>query len=360
MTNPKQGNRLGFTLVELLVVIAIIGILIGMLLPAVQQVREAARRSSCLNNLRQLGLACQNFESAFGSFPTAGGAVNQFWDELQKPLYGYESASYMYQILPYIEQTNLKDLRRGDANGNVGFIDTGLSETVVPIFNCPSRTGRIATDGTDVYALADYAGVMASWNDPNWNQFEWRTRSSDGPGGTVQPRPFEEQNVWTGILVKGGQVSLDETPPRVWKFGKIGFNSITDGSSNTLLLAEKAVQSNFWTISGTGVFPFWELYGYYTGADWPHMRMFGALTQGPSSPEFEVPILSDTQQRPSDFIFNSDDSTVEFGFGSAHNGVICGVSGDGSTRTYSNTADLILMDKLGKRADGTTIPFDEL
>ncbi|MEM7457643.1 MAG: DUF1559 domain-containing protein, partial [Planctomycetota bacterium] len=113
MSSKKTRN--GFTLVELLVVIAIIGILIGMLLPAVQQVREAARRTSCLNQLRQIGLASLNYESAFQAFPTAGDASFNMRDELSpqqfKPVASFENMGWAYQILGQLEQNNLSELR---------------------------------------------------------------------------------------------------------------------------------------------------------------------------------------------------------------------------------------------------------
>ncbi len=354
MTGPRcrSDNRhqiRGFTLVELLVVIAIIGILVALLLPSVQAAREAARRTQCLNNLRQLGLACYNFESASGSFPTAGGAVEQFFNpaDQAQAAYGYESASWMFQILPYIEEQSLYDLRRGDTGGNIGFVDTGLCELSVSQFNCPSRSGRFATIGTDVYALGDYAGVMASWNDPGWNGFQWRA--------TAAPKPNEETVVWTGILVKGGQVNRNTTPPRVWKFRDVGLHRVKDGASNTILLAEKSVRSQYWTVDSANPWPFWEVYGYYTGADWPHMRMFGALTRGPSSPSPEIPVLGDGDRRPSGI-----PNRQEFGFGSAHPGIVCSVFGDGSGRSMAQAGDLMVLDQLGKRADGSVISVNEL
>jgi prepilin-type N-terminal cleavage/methylation domain-containing protein len=343
----------GFTLVELLVVIAIIGVLVSLLLPAVQAAREAARRSQCTNNLRQLGLACLSFQSANRAFPTAGGAVEQFFNkaDLAEPAYGYESASWMYQILPYLEQQNLQNMRRGDGDMNAGFVETGLIEIPVSMFNCPSRNNRIATIGTDIYALGDYAGVLASWNDPGWDQFQWRI--------SQEPRPNEETVVWTGILAKGGHVKTGN-PPQIWKFPKVDFKSIEDGSSNTILLAEKAVQSQFWTIPGANPWPFWEVYGYYTGADWPLMRQFGALTQGDSSPNKEIPVLGDDAPRPNKEFIYSNGQSQEFGFGSAHPGIIVSVFGDGSTRTITQDADLLLLDRLGKRSDGSAASLEDL
>jgi len=83
------------------------------------------------------------------------------------------------------------------------------------------------------------------------------------------------------------------------------------------------------------------------------------LTQGQSSPEAEIPVLSDTAPRPANFP-GSGEQRQEFGFGSPHAGVFCGVNGDGSTRTFNNSADLLILDALGKRRDGTVIPADEL
>ncbi len=348
--NTRNARRSrAFTLVELLVVIAIIGVLVGLLLPAVQAAREASRRSQCLNNLRQIAIGCHNFQTAKGAFPTAGGAVEQFFNpaELSKPAYGYEGASWMYQILPFIEQQVLYNLRRGDGAANAGFVETGLAEKPVPVFNCPSRSGRTCIAATDIYALPDYAGVMANWNDPGWAGFAWQT--------SRPPNANEEELVWTGILVKGGQVNKGATPPEIWKFAKVDFKSIEDGSSNTILVAEKSVPTQFYSLASTNPWPYWEMYGYYTGADWPHMRMFAALKPTGPNPSPEVPLRGDN-----DFRTASTSPTPEFGFGSAHPQVICSAWGDGSTRTISMSADLNVLDALGKRADGSSASLNNL
>lgn len=334
-----------FTLVELLVVIAIIGILVALLLPAVQAARESARRSQCVNNLKQIGLASLNFESTFGSYPTAGGPVALFYNESEqeKANFGFEGASWMYQILPFLEQGNLHDLRSGDGNSNVGFLDTGLSEIVVSEYACPTRGVRFAILGTDIYALGDYAGVMASWDDPDWSGFAWEDDRGPRDGN-------KEAAVWTGILVKAGQVNVRVSPPQVWKFPTVNIAAVTDGTSKTILLAEKSVQSDFYTIPDASPWPYWEVYGYYTGADWPHMRMFNFERNGEI-----VPVQSDFATRG-----NPGTQSVELGFGSAHPGIMNSLFGDGSVRSINYSADQQVLDQIGKRGDGSVASLNDI
>ena len=156
----KTARRNAFTIVELLVVVAVIGILIGLLLPAIQQVRETARKASCLNNIRQLALATHNFESAFKVFPSSfiiePGTVlatkNGSWS-----IHG--------RLMPYIEQTNAENLvdleQPWDAQ-----IDTGVPTMKIPLFVCPSEANdqvRRDSTGAEFVYPTNYGFNMGSW-----------------------------------------------------------------------------------------------------------------------------------------------------------------------------------------------------
>lgn len=197
----RPPQRQAFTLVELLVVIAIIGILIALLLPAVQQAREAARRMQCQNNLKQIGLACLNFESAHGGLP---------------PIYlSGSQPGWLTAALPYIEQNNLKNLWPNGLDPNDTMWKdpslTAVVSTPISVQICPSSPigGQVlgAPDFSFTAATADYAAT-ASFN------------SSQYP-----------------LLYTNANSNTDTSAPmQVGKLGKLA--GVTDGTSNTVLVVE--------------------------------------------------------------------------------------------------------------------------
>ena len=150
----RKSSFRAFTLVELLVVIAIIGVLVALLLPAVQAAREAARRTQCANQLRQLSLSFHNHHDTFGHLPTGGWG----WPWLGYPDYGYgkeQPGGWMYNILPFIEQANLHDIGSGATGAARDEATKRRVQSPFEGMTCPSRRGA------NVYAYGNSTTVFA-------------------------------------------------------------------------------------------------------------------------------------------------------------------------------------------------------
>lgn len=190
-------KRNGFTLVELLVVIAIIGVLVGLLLPAVQSAREAARRMQCSNNLKQIALACHNYESAFKKFPPSAIVDLNVSTTANNEAWGVHG-----RILNYLEQANLRDL----VDLSVGWDSQPAIDGVkVPVFSCPSDPGsdqvRTFSDGRPSLYPTTYGFNFGTW-------FVYDPTTRKGGDGMFFPDSF------------------------------LGFRDCLDGTSHTLLVGE--------------------------------------------------------------------------------------------------------------------------
>lgn len=356
----KGSKARGFTLVELLVVIAIIGILIGMLLPAVQQVREAARRTQCLNNMRQLSLASLNFESAQMHLPTAGLTPDSFatnengdqWAGNQRTPFERENCSWAFQILPFIEAANIQNIRQNTDVWNL----RAFGETI-PFYSCPSRGPRFNVSESDVqqWTVTDYAGFIADWEYLQDRGLPVNVVNGQGFEGSANSAPFdgEAQNVWVGLIASGGHIQLNTpsggTPWRLTKFPLVGVLA-PDGSSNTIMYAEKAASSaNYTTISANGFESWWENSGMIHNG-WPTMRSTSFIHGGfiADNQETSFPLQSGSNYRQ------------DTGFGSPHPGTVNAALGDGSTHSLSLDLQLDQIYQIGHRSDGSVVNVDEL
>jgi prepilin-type N-terminal cleavage/methylation domain-containing protein/prepilin-type processing-associated H-X9-DG protein len=202
--SPRRAIRPAFTLIELLVVIGIIGVLVGLLLPAVQRVREAGQRTKCQNNLKQLGLAAhmahdanRKLPPALGWYPGAASGAN---------------GPAVFHLLPYLEQDNLFRSSPRDPAGNYASFDANGQKTSyavgVPVFVCPSDPG-VGSDG-----LVDVAEEMPQW--PRWGAACYAVN----------------------YAVVGGSYDADGNPDR-WQGAATIPGSFPDGTSMTVLFAEK-------------------------------------------------------------------------------------------------------------------------
>lgn len=217
----------GFTLVELLVVIAIIGVLVALLLPAIQAAREAARRMTCQNNLKQIGLAILNYESAKNALPPGG--VNSLVDTRS-------GLAWTVHVLPYMEQSTISQeaineyKRLDDAYGPA--MDE-LNKLLMPAYLCPSDPDlvhQIEKFGNEDRRAMSYAGVAGSYFSRTGRCPS--TRGDDYCIATSTTNLFGPNN-FDGLLIQGWPVELKQ---------------VTDGASNTLMVGERTYQIRAWMI----------------------------------------------------------------------------------------------------------------
>jgi prepilin-type N-terminal cleavage/methylation domain-containing protein/prepilin-type processing-associated H-X9-DG protein len=297
----------GFTLIELLVVIAIIAILIGLLLPAVQKVREAAARTKCLNNLKQIGLAAHNFHDSYNFLPPA------FIGDNSEGLNGW--ATWGALILPYIEQGNQYNL--WDIRYTAEDQPAAAVQTPINIYACPSRPAHVLSTADfrpDGAALTDYAA-----------SFGTHTAYTASTGAIIPNLP---------------NVAFDSSgKPYLTKWsGQTNFAGITDGTSNTTMFGEKHVRPL--SLRGKN-----EDRSVFGGNRNNTRRMMGI-----SSVNGDIRPLMPPNAQSTAFANSS--------FGGPHLGVTNFAFVDGSIKSIRSSADVSVLTALVTRAGGEVISGD--
>lgn len=250
MTRSVRHRRFGFTLIELLVVIAIIGVLISLLLPAVQAAREAARRAQCTNNMKQIGIAVHNFHDVQQTLPNmsfCGGGCEDTNPGMQNIFYRFRHYPVSFELLPYIEQNNLYNqfnlnlaaTSTVPTGSSSGMLNVQLASSPLKVFLCPSMPPPVNP------VFADYASY-------GWNRGNCDVNSPPQPGDIYKPGQAYGFTPSDGVFISRMDAGLDyatgvalaakhTADPTWWQPDhtyRINFASITDGLSNTIAAGE--------------------------------------------------------------------------------------------------------------------------
>lgn len=346
----RRALHAGFTLIELLVVIAIIGVLIALLLPAVQQARESARRTQCKNNLKQIGLALHNYHDVTTNmFPP--GYINGF-----NPTTGnFLGWGWMSFLLPQVDQgplylmlcssTTVPNFISGIQAAQPSNVTPQTIETAIPAFRCPSDPGpttAAAQDDTDVACgRSNFLGVAGT--DPAWVNAMAGGTSTNGvlTVGTLNGSGGSAIVVGAFWTLNGNAalqtVTTDNYGGTFGANSSCGFKSMLDGSSNVIVVGERYT-SNISTVTLAG-----QGDGTWVGAG----DNFGEFGQGAVLGEASVPInayFTSTTPRPQ-----------TTGYGSMHTGGCQFLLGDGSVRFISDNVDRNTYRQLSRIADRVTL-----
>ncbi|MFO0929181.1 MAG: DUF1559 domain-containing protein [Gemmataceae bacterium] len=310
MPSRPRRTRRGFTLIELLVVIAIIAILIGLLLPAVQKVREAAARMKCSNNLKQIGLALHNYESSYQCFPMGQGP-------------GVNSAGWAIQLFPFMEQDNVyKQVNLTNVRGSTVLDNLTIGTFVCPSMslgtNTPFKPGWDATQCT--HQVPSYIGIMGAYPDPIG-----RTT------GTIYASNYGGWWASSGMLVANQKTRLSDCQ---------------DGLSNTFVLAEQsaAVGGNDYRSR------YYTPWGSFTQAQPINALPAGQDAWGVGLTCVAYAINSPTAGAGANIPYGGN--TI---INSQHTNGVQMLAGDGSVRFVAQTVDFPTFQRLCVRDDGQTV-----